>query len=152
MVGPCGLAGVGCFDARKDDHAYGRDAFAEYCQRLVVRDAKASLATLFAVIGAPTKTSLLGCGLGSSGSRGCAVPAGVRCAQQLPRSTHVLRPTTSPRRHPLPSPQDPCQPTGRHSHGCLRHQTLYDENHAWHSDEKTPTAAACKLPATRPLP
>ena len=22
MVGPCGLAGVGCFDARKDDHAH----------------------------------------------------------------------------------------------------------------------------------
>ncbi len=37
-------------------------------------------------------------------------------------------------------------------HGCLRHQTLSDENHAWHTDEKTPTAAACKLPATRPLP
>ena len=27
-------------------------------------------------------------------------------------------------------------------HGCLRHQTLYDENRAWHTAEKTLTAAA----------
>jgi Transposase IS116/IS110/IS902 family len=42
------------------------------------------------------------------------VPAGVRGAEQFPRRPRVLRPATSPRRHPLPSPTYPRQPARRH--------------------------------------
>lgn len=70
MVVPCGSTSVSSVDARKDDHGYGGDAFAEDGQCLVSAMPRASLAMLFAVVGAPTRTSLLGWGLGSCGSLG----------------------------------------------------------------------------------
>jgi hypothetical protein len=62
MVVPGRLPSVGSVDAREDDHGNGSDAVAKHGQRLLSARPRASFATLFAVIGAPTRTSLLGCG------------------------------------------------------------------------------------------